>query len=103
MFGHTRDDLVENIAFDHESRTSRATLTMVKKDCVGRAGDGRFEVTNIFKDDVGRFPAELEANFLQVPGSGVYNHFAHFGGTGKSHFVDIGMGGKRAAGGFAES
>ena len=73
---------------------------MVKEDGVGRAGNGGLQIA-VAENDVGRFAAQLQRHFLEVPGGGLKNQFADFRGTGESHFVDVRMRRQGGARGFA--
>ena len=70
VFGHAANNLVEDVPLDHESRTSTATLAVVEEDGIGCARNGGIEVARVLEDDVGRFPAEFEADLLQVARGG---------------------------------
>ena len=53
------------------------------------------------ENDVGRFAAQFERNFLQIAGSGLQDQLADFRRTGEGDFVHVGMRRQRGAGRFA--
>ena len=101
--GDAFDDVVENVALDHKPRTGAAALAVVEEDGVGRAVDGGVEIAGVFENDVGRFAAEFEADFLKISGSGANDDLADFGRAGERDLVHVVMSGKRGAGCFAKA
>ena len=80
--------LSKTFFFDEEARAGAAALAVIEEDGHGGAGNGGFEI-GVVDDDVGRFAAEFERNFLQVAGRGVNDELADFGRAGEGDFVDV--------------
>ena len=88
------------LLLDVEPRARAAALPVIEEDGAGRAGNGGVEV-GVVEDDVRRFAAEFERNFLQIAGGRLQDQLADFGRAGERDFVDIRMRRERGAGRFA--
>src|SRR5262249_17521382 len=102
LLGDALDHLVEHVFLDVEPGPGAAALAVVEEDRHGSARDGGFYV-GVVEDDVRRFAAELERDFLQVARGSLQDQLANFGRSGERDLVDVGMGGKRSAGGLTIS
>ena len=101
--GNAFHHVIKNIFLNIKPRAGTATLAVIEKDRAGGTGDGRFKVSGIFENNVGRFAAQLEGDFFKISRGGVDNHFADLGGTGEGDLVHLIMRGQRGTGGFAHA
>ena len=97
----TPSTTLSKIFFSTKSREpAQQHWPWLKKMAHGGAGNGGLEI-GVVENDVRRFAAEFERNFLQVARGGVQDQLADFGGTGEGDLVDVRMRGERSAGRFA--
>src|SRR5205823_6441005 len=73
---------------------------LVEEDAASRAGNGDVQI-GVFENDIGRFPAQLKRDSLQIAGSSMNDEFADFSGTSERNLIDIIMGSQRSACGLA--
>src|SRR6202011_3412059 len=96
-FGDAVDHFVEGAAFDVQPGAGRAALPVVEEDRVRRAQrrNGRIDVA---EDDVRRFAAQLERQFLEVPGGGMDDQSSDFRRPGEGDLIDAVVSGERRTG-----
>ena len=72
----------------------------LKKMALAEPAMADLQIT-VAKNDIGRFAAQFQRDFLQISGRSLKNQFADFRGAGEGHLVDIRMRCQGGARGFA--
>src|SRR5207249_9119191 len=88
-FSDARDDIVKNVALDHQARAGTTALAVIEEDRVGGPVNGRCEVGRILEDDVGRFAAQLKADLRQISCCGADDELAELSRGGDGNVVEI--------------
>ena len=96
-------ELLVDILLHENARSGAAALAVVEVDAKVDPRDGVVNVC-VLEDDVGRLSTELEGDLLQVRlGSGLQDHAADDGRTGKGNLVNVHVRGHGSTGDTAEA